>query len=49
MVQLLFNAGVELGGSRDARYRKVLTLALHNGPNTVKKLIENRYEAEGNE
>lgn len=49
MVQLLLNAGVKLSGSGDAQYRKALELALNNGHNTVKQLIENRYESGGND
>jgi ankyrin repeat protein len=48
MVQLLLNAGAELSGSGDAQYRKALELASNYGHNTVKKLIENRYESGGN-
>jgi ankyrin repeat protein len=45
MVQLLLNAGVRISGSRDVQYRRALELVAKNGHNTVKQLIEIRYES----
>ncbi len=49
MMQLFFNAGVELHGSGKAQYERAIKLASKYGHNTVRKFIDDHYESGRNE